>query len=234
MGNSLAQAIPVGDIERMAVAIAKSGFFGVKTPEQAVALMLVAQAEGLHPAQAARDYVVIQGRPSLRADAMLARFQLAGGKVEWIEHTDTKVAGRFTHPQGGSVVIDWTLERARNANLTNKETWRAYPRQMLRARVISEGVRAVFPGVVVGTYSVEEVQDMTVEPPRTVIAAEPTLIDPVAKVREAPDMELLKIAYTDGIRAAKKVKNLLLEAALTEAKDARKAELEAVVVEVEA
>ena len=47
--------VPVDQIERMALAVAKSGLFGVKTPDQAMALMLVAQAEGMHPAIAARE-----------------------------------------------------------------------------------------------------------------------------------------------------------------------------------
>ena len=75
--------VPVDQIERMAISVAKSGLFGVKNPDQAMALMLIAQAEGLHPAIAARDYHIINGRPALRADAMLARFQNAGGRVEW-------------------------------------------------------------------------------------------------------------------------------------------------------
>ena len=37
MSNAL---VPVADIEKMATAVAKSGLFGVKTPEQAMALML--------------------------------------------------------------------------------------------------------------------------------------------------------------------------------------------------
>ena len=39
------QNISVGDIEKMALAIAKSGLFGIRTPEQAVSLMLIAQVE---------------------------------------------------------------------------------------------------------------------------------------------------------------------------------------------
>jgi hypothetical protein len=50
----------------MASAIAKSGLFGMKTPDQALALMLIAQAEGMHPAIAARDYHVIQADQRLR------------------------------------------------------------------------------------------------------------------------------------------------------------------------
>lgn len=156
MANEL---VPFGDIERMALAVAKSGLFGIKTAEQGVALMLIAQAEGLHPAIAARDYHVIQGRPALKADAMLARFQSAGGRVNWVSYTDDEVTGKFSHPQGGEVSISWTIGMARNAGLAGKDNWKNFPRAMLRARCISEGIRTVFPGCVVGTYTPEEVQD---------------------------------------------------------------------------
>ena len=79
----MSNLVPVADIERMALAVAKSGLFGVRTADEAMALMLIAQAEGQHPAIAARDYHIIQGRPALKADAMLARFQNSGGKVEY-------------------------------------------------------------------------------------------------------------------------------------------------------
>lgn len=150
--------ITVSEIQTMAHAVAKSGLFGVTTPEAAFSLMCIAQAEGLHPAIAARDYHIIKGKPCLKADAMLARFQQAGGSVKWSAMTDKKVAGVFSHPQGGSVEIDWTLEMARNAGLTS-DTWKKYPRAMLRARCISEGIRTVFPGVVAGAYTPEEVED---------------------------------------------------------------------------
>ena len=153
--------IPYADMEKMATVIAQSGLFGVKNPTQALALMLLSQAEGLHPVMAARDYHVIQGRPTLKADTMLARFQAAGGKVDWSEYTDTAVAGTFSHPSGGKIKVEWTMEMARKANLTGKDVWKQYPRAMLRARVISEGIRTVFPGVLAGMYTPEEVRDMT-------------------------------------------------------------------------
>jgi hypothetical protein len=127
--------------------------------------MLVAQAEGRNPFEAARDYHIIQGRPALKADSILARFQQAGGSVRWIELTDNKAVAEFSHPQGGKITIDWDIERAKMAGLVSKDSWKNYPRAMLRARVISEGVRTVFPGVCVGTYTVEEVQDMAASVP---------------------------------------------------------------------
>ena len=158
MSNAL---IPLGDMDRMADAIARSGLFGMKTKDQALALMIVAAAENRHPGSVATEYHIIQGRPALKADAMLARFQQAGGVVEWQEYTDTKVSGNFSHPQSSPkpVLIEWTFAQATKAGLTGKDNWKNYPRAMLRARVVSEGVRTVYPAVCVGVYTPEEVQD---------------------------------------------------------------------------
>lgn len=158
-GNMAIQPMALGDVERMGDVLARSRMFGFKNTEEAVALMLMAQAEGNHPAKAAQEYHVIQGRPALKADAMLARFQAAGGVVEWEKVTDEVVSAYFSHPTAcpKPVLVDWTMERAKTARLTGKDNWSKYPRQMLKARVISEGVRMTFPGVTVGLYTPEEV-----------------------------------------------------------------------------
>jgi hypothetical protein len=180
--------VPVDQIERMAVSVARSGLFGFKTPDQAMALMLVAQAENLHPAKAIQEYHIINGKPTLKADAMLARFQAAGGKVEWVEYTDTKVVGKFSHQAGGSVTVEWTVEMGRKAGLLGNPTWTKYPRQMLRSRCIAEGIRTVFPGVIVGSYSEEEGEDMTISTaPRQ--AAAPPAPEPVEVVIDVEELK---------------------------------------------
>lgn len=148
------------EIRQMSTAIVRSGLFGVANEAQAISLLLLAQAEGLHPMTAARDYHIIKGRPSLKADTMLARFQQAGGKVEWLTLNDREVKAKFSHSSGGSVIISWTIEDADRAGLLNKkgDMWKKYPRQLLRSRVVSEGVRTVYPGVVAGAYTPEEIE----------------------------------------------------------------------------
>ena len=150
--------VPITEIREMAEVAAKSKMFGFKSPDEAMAIMLLCQAENLHPAIAMRDFHVIQGRPALKADAMLARFQQAGGSVKWEEYTDERVSGTFSHPNGGSVTVTWTFEMAKKIGLTGKDNWRNYARAMLRARCVSEGVRTVYPGCVVGVYTPEEVE----------------------------------------------------------------------------
>jgi hypothetical protein len=151
--------IPFDQTKLMAQAIAESKLFGIQTPAQALALGLLCQAEGRHPAEAARDYHIINGKPSLKSEAMLARFQQAGGKVEWHEYGHEAVSGTFSHPQGGSLKVSWTIQDATRAGLTGNPTWKKFPRQMLKARCISEAVRGIFPGVLSGLYAPEEVQE---------------------------------------------------------------------------
>lgn len=190
------QLVPVGDLQTMAGALAKSGLFGVKTADQALALMIVAQAEGRHPGSVASDYHIIQGRASLKSDAMLARFQQAGGKVEWHDHTNDKVSATFSHPQGGSLRVDWDLPRAKAAGLGTKDNWRQYPRQMLRARVISEGVRAVFPAVLNGMYTPEEVRDF--EPQRmTIYASAVDAVNAELAALPAPETDVISVEVSD-------------------------------------
>jgi hypothetical protein len=155
----------LADIERMAFSVAKSGLFpGMKTQEQAMALMLLAHAEGMHPAIAARDYDVIQGRPAKKAEAMMRDFMRSGGSIEWHELSDTVAEATFSHPQGGKLRLRWDMDRAGKAGLGGKPMWKQWPRQMLRARLISEGVRTVFPLATSGLYVPEEVSDFQPAP----------------------------------------------------------------------
>lgn len=149
------------DIERVATAIAKGGLFGSKDPMAVLTLCLLAQAEGQHPAVVFRDYHIINGKPAKKAEAMLRDFIASGGKVDWHALTDTMADATFSHPSGGTLRIDWTLDRARAAGIANP-MWKKYPRQMLRSRVIGEGVRSVCPSATSGLYEEHEVRDMQV------------------------------------------------------------------------
>jgi hypothetical protein len=165
MSNAL---IPFQDVQGMAQAIAKSGLFGMKTPDQALALMLVAQAEGQHPATITQDYDIIQGKAARKTHSVLARFQQMGGTVEWHELSDAIADATFAHKSGGKLRMTWTFEQAKKAGLTGKDNWKNYPRAMLRARCIAEGIRAVYPAALGGMMVSEEAQDMPVSEPKQI------------------------------------------------------------------
>jgi len=159
MSNEVA-VYQLKDMQVMAAAVAKSGLFGMKSEDQALALMLVAQSENQHPATITQDYDIIQGKACRKTHSVMARFQMMGGKVEWHQLTDMVADATFSHPAGGALRIEWTIEQAKKANLTGKDNWKNYPRAMLRARLIAEGVRAVYPAAIGGMMIAEEASDV--------------------------------------------------------------------------
>lgn len=160
----MANELTLTDMSNMAQAFAKSGFFGYRNSSEAFTLMCLAQANGLHPAKAAERYHLIQGRPAMKADAMLAAFQESGGKVRWLKRTEKECTLHLSHPQGGELDVTWSIDRATKAGLTGKSTWKQYPTQMLSARCVSEGVRALYPACLCGMYTPEEVSDFDAKP----------------------------------------------------------------------
>lgn len=153
----------VQEITQMGQIFAKSGMYGIKSPEMAMTLMFQAQAEGIHPCKAMQEYHVINGKPSLSSQAMLARFQLAGGTAKWIKRTATEATLHVEHKQGGELDVTWNLDRAKKAGLLGNPSWSKYPEAMLSARCISEAIRAVYPACLCGMYSIEEEDDIAFE-----------------------------------------------------------------------
>jgi hypothetical protein len=231
------QPVPYAEMEKMAVTVAKSKLFGIETPEQALALMALCQAEGIHPMIAVRDYNIIKGRPSLKAETMLARFLQAGGKVKWHALTNDKAEATFSHPDGGEIRLDWDMDRAKQAGLAGKDNWKYYQRPMLRSRLISEGVRTVCPSIVQGVYTPEEIHNLTpeIEPVSVEQAVQsfgtPTM--PSAEVeshleaiKAATAIASLKVAYQLAHKAAVAAKDERRIGTFSLAYEARKGELE--------
>lgn len=182
------ELMPYQDVKALAADVAASRLFpAFGTPQQTLVLMMLAQSEGCHPIQALQRYDVIDAKgklkPAKKSDAMLADFQKRGGKVAWLELSDTAVEAEFASSGLAKPVrVRWTIEMAQKAGLVGKDNWRNYPRAMLRARVVSEGIRTADPGVVAGLYTPEEVQDFdfvqqpsvrTPEPAPTTDASKP-------------------------------------------------------------
>lgn len=225
-------------LTKMSVALAKSGLFAVKTPEAALTLLLIAQAEGIPPTQAMMDYEVIQGRPALKAVAMLARFQRSGGRVQWLTSTDECVEGKFSHPIGGELTVKWDSARLKTAGLDKKEMHQKFPQQMKRARCISEAVRALNPQCVpAGMYAVEEARDI---PEEIDVTPRPTLDQAAiegANASVVPQEELDALILTMDVKTMAEL-TLAFGRAYTRAKEANdeaaKAKLKAIYDEMKA
>ncbi len=167
-GAAVAQVFSVEDIEVMARRLVESKLFaGIDTVQKAFTLMMLCQADGLHPIQVVRRYDIIQGRPAMKSSAIQAEFQARGGLIEIVELTDKIARARFSHPrlQPKPIEMSYTWEQATKAKLTGKDPWLQNPQDMLWWRLVSKTVRKIDPGIVAGVYSSEEVEDMGPLPP---------------------------------------------------------------------
>ena len=136
-------------------------------PEAVLAALLSGAERGLGPMESLRSMHVIEGRPSLSAEAMRALVFAAGHTIEIVESTSAKctVIGRRYDSETTSPPFTWTMDRARRAKLTNKKNWLEYPEAMLLARATTDLCRALFPDVIAGFAATEELDE---EPPRRV------------------------------------------------------------------
>ena len=120
---------------------------------------------GLQPMQAMQSIAVINGRPSLWGDAMLALVK-AHPAFEWIkEECDGSVATCTIKRRGEpEVVQSFSLEEAKRAGLTGKQgPWTQYPKRMLQMRARGFALRDAFPDALRGVVSAEEARDTPTE-----------------------------------------------------------------------
>jgi hypothetical protein len=178
------------DLETMANVVARSGLFGVKDPTQAMALMLLCQADGLHPMSACRQYHVIQGRASMTSQTMMSRFLQQGGRQEIHELTEEAAELTLSHPQGGAARVRWTIQQAQKAGLAGKDNWKAHPRSMLLRRAQAEAVRAVAPFILEGIPLEDEAIEIN---DASVIAP----LKPELKLDKLPEIAQPAVPYSE-------------------------------------
>lgn len=170
--NGLARVTPsaiiprtIDEVARLAKMAAASGLAKTTSPEAAGMLICAGLEIGLTPMQALLGMHMIEGRPTLAADTIVALIVRRTDVCEYwrsIESTperhtiETKRRGEEFQP----VRRTWTLDDAKRAGLTGKTIWQRYPVDMLRHRCATSLAREVFPDIIAGmAYTREEISD---------------------------------------------------------------------------
>jgi len=185
------------NLQTLGTEFAKSGILGVSNPSQGLIVALTCYTEHISPIEFARTYHIVNGRLSMRADAMQAQFLRQGGRIRWLTSTNEKCEAIFSHPEYApeGVTLSLTIEEMVDSGVAVdgrgqlKQTWKSFPRQMLRARIVSEGCRMLTPGIVAGIYTPEEVSEFSNTPARTLDLSKPTN-QREAQVQALPEPEL--------------------------------------------
>ncbi len=138
----------------------------IKTPEQALAIMVTGRELGLSTMQSLRTIHVIKGKPTMSADLMVA-LSKRHPDCEYFRclESTNQVATYETKRKGSEAVQrSFTMRQAQTAQLTGNPTWKKFPEAMLRARAKSDLARDEYPDIVMGIYDPDELQD-TQPPP---------------------------------------------------------------------
>lgn len=151
---------------------------------------------GLAPMQALQNIAVINGKPSVYGDAMMALVQ-SSPVCEDIEEyfegegTTNPVAVCVAKRKGRKpVVTKFSVEDAKRAGLWGKVgPWTAYPKRMLQMRARGFALRDAFPDVLKGMITAEEAQDYPDEAKPMPVAKPANPLDLVAKPVELPMAE---------------------------------------------
>jgi hypothetical protein len=155
----------VRDVTLLAQQIAGTEFVpkGIRNSIPATAAaMLYGREVGLPPMTALSQIHVVDGRPGMSAEAMRALVLAAGHEIVFDETTSgiCRVRGRRRNAEEWTP-IEWSIDMARGANLLRRgSAWEFYPRDMLIARATTALCRLLFPDVIHGFRSVEELGDM--------------------------------------------------------------------------
>lgn len=140
----------------------KSGLLpaAIKTKEAAMIIALKGRELGLPPMVAFSHINVIQGKPTMSAEIMLAYIyrDYPSAEIVIVEKGATKCVIKAKRPNEKEFsTFTWDMERARKMGLAEKDNWKKQPETMLFWRSITEMKRAKFPEVLMGIdYTPEE------------------------------------------------------------------------------
>ncbi|MUG90165.1 recombinase RecT [Bombella sp. ESL0385] len=139
---------------------------------QAVVIACQMGAElGLAPMQSLQNIAVINGRPSVWGDTLLALVRsspVCEDVEEKIEGEGEKRTAICIATRRGKkpVVGRFSVQDARRAGLWDKQgPWKQYPERMLQMRARGFALRDAFPDVLRGLITAEEAQDMVIDVP---------------------------------------------------------------------
>jgi hypothetical protein len=148
MANEIVKAsqLPINEIMSIGKAFAESGMFpDTRQAAQAIVKIQAGQEIGIPPFAAMTGIHIIQGKPTIGANIIAAKIK-SSGKYDYkvVEQTDKICSLDFYEGKTKIGNSTFTIEDARKAQTKNLDK---FPKNMLFARAISNGVKWFTPDV---------------------------------------------------------------------------------------
>lgn len=182
----------------MAQSLVPTGFLpeSIKTPEQAVAIMLKGRELNVPPMYALSNIAIVKGKPTISAEMMLALIYRDHGKraIRVKESTNERCTVEYRLDGWDDVSsYSFTMDDAKKAGLTGNQTWSKYPAAMLRARCISAVARMAFPECIAGMYVPGELgDDVQVTDDGEVVSVAPSIDQDTGEIVDTPGRAVAK------------------------------------------
>jgi len=160
LGSELQGTMNLGKI------FADSGMFkDIKTQAQAVVKIIAGKELGISPIEAMNSFFFVNEKIAMPSKIMAALVKKSGKydyAIKKLDETEcTMVFSRTVDGKQETIgESTFTFKDAAKAGLVNKEVWKSYPKNMLYARALTNGIRWFCPDVVCGYYSIEEAEDL--------------------------------------------------------------------------
>jgi hypothetical protein len=150
------EQLPLNEIMSIGKAFAESGMFAdTKSAAQAIVKIQAGQEIGIPPFASMTGIHIIQGKPAIGAGLMAARVK-GSGKYDYEVKQQTEKICSIDFFQGKKMIGNstFTAEDAKKAGTKNMDK---YPKNMLFARAMSNGIKWFTPDVFAGpVYTPEE------------------------------------------------------------------------------
>lgn len=147
----------------LAERLAKIRFCKCPTPEEALARIMYGRTLGLSAIASMVNVHMIEDKPGTEAATLLG---VCLGRTDICELFEpvgepTATSATWVAKRAGKKEqrVTWTIEDAKTAGLAQKDNWKHYPKAMLSARCISALAKMVFPDIIKGFASTEELLD---------------------------------------------------------------------------
>ena len=196
------QKINTADIMSIGKAFAESGMFtDIKSAAQAIVKIQAGQEIGIPPFAAMSGIHIIQGKPTIGA-GLIASSIKGSGKYDFrvVEHSEKICSIEFFQGKESLGISTFTIEDAKKAGTKNIDK---FPKNMLLARAISNGVKFYTPDVFSGpVYTPEEMEQVTVDAPVEVLPDYDDVIEAINNAVDKAELTSLWKALPKEMRAA--------------------------------
>lgn len=175
------EQLPLNEIMSIGKAFAESGMFAdTKSAAQAIVKIQAGQEIGIPPFAAMTGIHIIQGKPAIGAGLMAARVK-GSGKYDYQVVEQTEKVCSIDFYQGKKMIGNstFTAEDAKKAQTKNMDK---FPKNMLFARAMSNGIKWFTPDVFAGpVYTPEELGSTVIIEDTTAEVVEWSLTETAAK-----------------------------------------------------